>query len=92
MIFFIFFQQINEVSPSQTFNCSAEGCSKTCKTKGGLRRHVITKHPEVIEDEIKQKQVRDTERACDLLHPLDLKRLVKEFADALCKNECLPST
>ena len=74
------------------FKCSAPGCSKICKTKGGLRCHVVVKHPEVIEKELKDKEKENTRKACELLHPLDIKRLVGEVAESIYNNECLPLT
>ena len=84
--------QINETTPGQSFKCQAEGCTKTCKTKGGLRRHVIVKHPKIIEDEIKQKEQEETERARNLMHPGDIKKLVKEVAITIYENKCLPQS
>ena len=52
----------------------------------------MTKHPGVIQEELQQKQTEETERACKLLHPLDLKRLVIEVAESIYRSECYPMT
>ena len=50
------------------------------------------KHPQIIEDEMKQKQQEADQQARDLLHPGDIKKLVKEVANTIFQNECLPAT
>ena len=70
--------------------CEVDGCGKKCKTRGGIKRHKASKHPEVVIVEEAEHQQLLTQQAVDRLGPLDLKKFVKEISANLYIDECYP--
>lgn len=64
-----------------------------CKTRGGLRRHVATKHQERAAEEKKKKEDKELQETANKLHPLNIKVYVteacKKIESDLNYSECV---
>ena len=67
---------------------------KQCKSKGGLRRHIFSKHPELSEDH-PANSITENESTHENIHQKtielsDVELLVKETSSGLASNKCYP--
>ena len=70
--------------------CNAKGCFKKCKTKGGIRRHKIAKHPEAVELEDAKFKADQIQQAADRHGPIYIKKYMRESLEKLSVDECYP--
>ena len=92
LISLCFLLQLAESSQQSSFACDVDGCTKICKTKGGIKRHRASKHPDVVLTEKQKIQEELDKTAKDRLGPCDLKNLIKESASHLAEDTCFPSS
>ena len=88
LYFSCIFFQLTEVVKKQSFKC--DDCEKVCKTKGGMRRHRTIKHAEIVALEKEEAEKQERADAAKKLHPLDIRKCIKEAKAALLNDDCYP--
>ena len=78
-------KNIPSVKNSTRYPCNF--CDKVCLSKGGLTRHLNTKHSN--ENSV-QKSSPAAIKPEEILHPLYFKRYLEKIATKLAANECYP--
>ena len=82
---------VSEVSTDQETAAvySCKECSKACKSKRDLSRHVNAKHPTTdVGNDVSEK----VDPVVKKLHPQELQKIVKECAVIVGTDECLPES